>query len=285
MHPQCTLSRSVQVSGVGLHDGELSHLSILPAPAGTGLVFTRADGASRIDLRAGPDTVIEGPLCTTIGTPEVRISTIEHLMAALWICGIDNAYILVSGDEVPALDGSALPFCRLIESGGRVTQAQPRRVLEILSPIHLRDGDREMSVDPAQCFSANVEITFDHPVIGTQNACLDGGRHQARRDLAGARTFCRSEDLTAMQRSGFALGGSAKNAIVFESDGSVGGAGLQWPDEPVKHKLLDMLGDLAVAGVEIKGAIRAHRPGHAMTARFIKHLMTRPDCWRMTTPA
>lgn len=280
MVAQFTLSTPVSISGPGLHGGEMSHLVLCPAPANSGIVFLLRDGETLTPIPVRSDRVIEGPLCTTVSAAGVSVSTIEHLMAALWICGINNARIHISGREIPGVDGSALEFCRRIELAGRQAQPGQRQVLEILAPVRLEIDDREMSVVPAARFSAGVEVIYDHPGIGTQRADLEGGRAQARRTLAGARTFCLLEDLEGMRARGLGLGGSARNAVVFSPDGTAGGAGLQWADEPARHKLLDMLGDLAVANCEILGHVQARRPGHALTSLFLKHLLATPSAWR-----
>lgn len=285
MSSHFTLSGPISISGSGLHSGEMSHLVLCPAPAGSGIVFVNHDGETPISIPVCPGSVIKGPLCTTVSAAGACVSTIEHLMAALWICGIDNVRIHISGREIPGADGSALEFCRRIEKVGRLAQAGQRHVLEILAPVRLEIGDREMSVVPAPRFSAGVEVIYDHPGIGTQCAELTGGRGQARRTLAGARTFCLVEDLEGMRARGLGLGGGVHNAVIFAPDGTAGGAGLQWADEPSRHKLLDLLGDLAVANCEIRGHVYARRPGHTLTSLFLKHLLATPSAWRWRVEA
>lgn len=279
---QATLARPTGFIGFGLHSGRSARVVIRPAPPGHGIVFfrrdeRRADPALPALARFGDARALRTRLVNAAG---VSVATVEHLMAAFWICGIDNARVELTGPEIPAADGSAEPFCKILEQAGRREQAVARPVLEILRPFTFSRGESRISVRPARGFHLTVESDFANPGIGRQVISFDGARTTARRGLAAARTFCFEQDIPALHAAGLALGGSAENAVVFTEAGVPRDGALRYPDEPARHKTLDLLGDLMLLGAGLEGHIEARRPGHALTQAFICALLSRPDTWR-----
>lgn len=277
---QTTLSRSIQFSGVGLHSGKVSHVVVRPASAGNGLTFRRTDLARTSALRARHDRVEITPLCTRLTYGETHISTIEHLMSALFGLGVDNAAIELDGPEIPILDGSALPFVSAIRKAGISHIRTPGSYLEILKPVRVMRKDGAWAeLRPYGGFRLDISIDFALPAIGQQSFGLDLTADQFIHEIAPARTFCMARDIEKMHTSGLALGGSEKNALVFDESGPAHGQTLRFSDEPVRHKLLDAIGDLALAGHRIQGAYRAYRPGHSLTNLLLRKVLSSPDNW------
>ena len=270
--------------GIGLHSGEPARLTLRPAAVGHGIVFRRTD--IRIGdnvLPARWDIVEPSQLCTRlVNASGVSVSTIEHLMAALAGCGIHNALIEIDGPEVPILDGSAVPFVRAILQGGTVAQAAPVRALEILTPVETRTDHGWARLSPGPGFSMAFHISFPDAAIGTQEKRMDLANGAFVRELSDSRTFCRQSDVDAMQAQGLALGGlPGENAVVFDGDRVASPGGLRHVDEPVRHKMLDALGDLALAGAPILGHYEGHRAGHAMTNALLRVLFATPGAFRL----
>lgn len=281
---QRTLASPALIRGVGVHAGEAVSLSLQPAAAGSGIVFVRSDlevGANEIPARW--DRVIETRLCTVIANAAgASISTVEHLMAALAACGVDNARILVDGPEVPILDGSAIEWVRLIRSAGVLPQPALRRQLKILRPLRIGDEQKWAMLLPAEGSHYSVGIDFDEPLIGRQHIEFSLSDHAFRREIAPARTFGFAHEVAAMQAAGRALGGSLDNAVVVGNGRVLNPDGLRFPDEFVRHKLLDCIGDLYLAGGLIEGRLIANRPGHALNVDLLRALFASADawCWR-----
>lgn len=287
---QRTLRNPIRCAGVGLHSGLRISLELEPAPADSGIVFHRCD--AQVDVPARFDRVVDGHLATrlaAIGAPEIGIGTIEHLMAALAALGIDNARISVDGPEVPVLDGSAAPFVFLIDCAGTVQQEAPRREIVILRRIDVVEGRSfvELSPDPAPGLSMELSIAFDAPAIGQQAFSLPLTEQNFRRELAAARTFITTDAIAGLRAQGLAQGGTLDNAVVVEDARILNPAGLRMPDEFVRHKLLDAVGDLALAGLSIRGRFRAHRSGHALNHRLLEALFAAPDSYQigLATPS
>jgi UDP-3-O-[3-hydroxymyristoyl] N-acetylglucosamine deacetylase len=260
-------------------------MALRPASANTGIVFRRVDHPSSRTrtIKAEHASVVDTTLCTTIGNGTVSVRTIEHLMAAFAGCGIDNAVVELDGAEVPVMDGSAAPFMFLIECAGIVQQRAPRRVIEVLKPISLADETRAISVTPADRFSLRCDIDFEHPVLGHQSVVFDPQRSTFRNELSRARTFCMEADVARMQAAGLGLGGSLENAVVVGDDGVLNEEGLRYPDEFVRHKALDCIGDLYLAGAPILGHVHSVRAGHTMNHALLSALLSDLDAWRLTT--
>lgn len=289
-HVQTTLTRHVGFTGTGLHSGRPVRLVLRPAPAGHGIVFRRMDvvGLDRL-VPARWDLVEISPLNTRIvNAAGVSVSTIEHLMAALAGCGVHNALVEIDGPEVPILDGSAAGFARAILAAGLVRQEAPLQAIEILRTVEVRHGPalarlRPHQGDAPRGLVIDFEIDFADPAIGHQGRVLDMANGAFLRELCDSRTFCRLSDVEAMQAQGLALGGTFENAVVVDGAKVLSPGGLRHPDEAVRHKMLDALGDLATAGLPILGVYEGLRAGHAMTNRLLRALFERPESWRVVT--
>ncbi len=259
-------------------------MSLRPAEPNTGIVFRRIDrhnGAREVP--ATHDRVVDNMLCTTIGQGDVRVRTIEHLMAAFAGCAVDNAIVELDGEEVPIMDGSAAPFVFLIECAGTVEQAAARRAIEVIKPISIGDDQRTISIRPADRFSIRCEIEFGDSTVGAQAVTYDPARSSFRLELARARTFCFEADVKQMQAAGFGLGGSLENAVVVGQNGVLNEDGLRYPDEFVRHKALDCLGDLYLSGAPILGHVHSVRAGHKMNHALLDALLADRSAWRMIT--
>lgn len=279
---QTTLKRSLAVAGAGLHSGLPARATLREAPAGSGVTFRRLDVVGRDPVvPARWDLVELAPLNTRIvNGAGVAVSTIEHLMAALAACGVGNALVEIDGPEVPILDGSAEPWVRAIRRAGLRALAAPLEAIEVLEPVEVRAGEAWARLEPAEGPRIEFEIEFPDAAIGRQALALDLWGEAALRELADSRTFCRAADLEAMWARGLALGGTSLNAVVVDGPKVLTPGGWRHPDEAVRHKMLDALGDLATAGRPILGLYRGHRAGHALTNRLLRALFARPSAWR-----
>ncbi|WP_135503531.1 UDP-3-O-acyl-N-acetylglucosamine deacetylase [Roseovarius aestuariivivens] len=272
---QTTIKTPASFEGVGLHSGASARLTILPAPANRGIVFRRLDCShTRCEIPARWDVVKQSPLCTLLENDAgVAVSTVEHVMAALAGCGIHNAVIEVDGPEVPILDGSAAPFVRGILRHGVRRQHAPLDALRVLKPVEVRRGDATARLVPHDTLLIEFAIEFEDSAIGAQKKLLNMSNGSFVRELSDARTFCRQADVDAMRANGLALGGTpGENAVVFDGDRVLSPGGLRHADEPVRHKMLDALGDLALAGLPILGHYQGDRAGHALTNDLLRSL-------------
>lgn len=279
---QRTLKTAIHCVGVGLHSGRQVKLSMQPALAGTGIVFRRTDLG--VDIQARFDNVIDTKLCTVLaapGQPDIRIATVEHVCAALAACRIDNVIVTVDGPEIPILDGSAAPFVFLIDCAGIVEQDEPRREIEILRTIRVTDGESFVEIRPAMLGGLDiaVSIAFAAPAIGRQSLSLQMNETAFRRDLACARTFALASDIAGLQAVGLAQGGSLDNAVVVDGARVLNPGGLRMMDEFVRHKMLDVVGDIALAGATLRARIVAHRPGHSLNNLALRALFADQDAW------
>lgn len=279
-----TLASTIGCVGVGLHSGERARLTLGPAEPGTGIRFRRADLGIEIPARA--DAVVDTRLNTTIGAKGARISTIEHVMAALAGAGVDDAVVEVDGPEVPILDGSAEPFLFLIRCAGIAASHLPRATIEVLKPVRVEDGGAWAELAPAALpgFEASMTIEFDAQAIGRQSMSLRVTEETFRSRLADSRTFTTAEDVSRARAAGLAKGGSLDNAVVVDGGMVLNPGGLRHPDEFVRHKLLDAVGDLALAGAPIRGRFTGHRSGHALNVRLVRALFADASAWRMSAP-
>lgn len=280
---QHTISAEITINGVGLHSGAEVVLTIRPADTDSGIVFVRTDVTNRDNIvPARWDHVVDTRLCTVIGNEAgVTVGTIEHLMAALAGCGIDNAVIELDGSEVPVMDGSAAPFVEKIDEAGTRVQEAPRRAVKILKEITVEEGGKIARLLPAQGSFFGALIDFDHPSIGKQEMEMQMVNGNFRHDLADARTFGFLHEVEALRRSGLALGGSLENAIVLDEKGILNQDGLRYDDEFIRHKLLDAVGDIYLAGGPVIGAYQADKPGHAMNNALLRKLFATKDAWVM----
>ncbi|MGL4322328.1 MAG: UDP-3-O-acyl-N-acetylglucosamine deacetylase [Paracoccaceae bacterium] len=280
---QSTLKSAVSFSGLGLHTGKPVRMTVRPASADYGIWFKRVDVTDADPLIAARwDRVTESRLCTIIANDDgVSVSTIEHVMAALAGCGIHNALIEIDGPEVPILDGSSVPFVSGFLAKGVIAQSVPVRAVRVLKTVEVRDGDAVARLEPADMLEIDFHIDFADAAIGKQDKHLNLANGAFVRELCDSRTFCRQADVDAMRARGQALGGTLENAVVFDGDRVVSPGGLRHDDEPVRHKMLDAMGDLALAGAPILGRYTGMRAGHAMTNRLLRALFADPDAWRL----
>jgi UDP-3-O-[3-hydroxymyristoyl] N-acetylglucosamine deacetylase len=280
---QTTLRSSVTVSGVGVHSGAPATLNMLPAEANTGIVFARLGHNGRPDreVRADVRAVTATEFATVIGDAEGPLcSTAEHVLAALTGLGVDNAVIEIDGPEVPIMDGSAAPFVAAIDQAGLVTLSAPRRFIKVLKPVRVTQGDAYGELRPHTWgFRLDVEIEFDHPTIGQQSLGIDLDPKSFRRDLARARTFGFMRDVAKLWNAGYALGASFENTLVVTEDRVLNPEGLRFPDEFVRHKALDAIGDLSLAGSPLIGAYRSVRGGHSLNHAVLSALMADRAAW------
>ena len=270
-------------TGQGLHTGRPVRLSIAPAGADHGIWFRRTDPLAVGEMIPARWNMVERtPLCTRlVGEKGDTVSTIEHLMAALAGLGIHNAMIELDGPEVPILDGSSAPFVRGILARGVQTLGTEARAIEILSPVEVVQGDAWARLEPAQGMEMAFDIEFPDAAIGMQSRELSLANGAFVRDLCDSRTFCRETDVEAMRAAGLALGGTYDNAVVFDGAQVLSPGGLRHSDEPVRHKMLDALGDLALAGGPIIGRYVGHKAGHAMTNTLLRELFAHPEAYRL----
>ena len=279
---QNTLIRSVTFTGVGLHSGAPVTMTVHPAAEDHGICFRRTDVVTGdAQVPAQWDAVVPSRLCTLVANAAgVSVSTIEHIMAALAGSAIHNALIDIDGPEVPILDGSAAPFVSGFLDAGIVAQGAPVRAIRVLKAIEVREGEAVARLEPSDMLEIAFEIDFAEAAIGRQDKVLNMANGAFVRELSDSRTFCRNAEVVAMRERGLALGGTLENAVVFEGDKVLSPGGLRYADEPVRHKMLDALGDLALAGGPILGRYTGIRAGHALTNRLLRALFADPSAWR-----
>ncbi|MPZ08878.1 MAG: UDP-3-O-acyl-N-acetylglucosamine deacetylase [Kiloniellaceae bacterium] len=280
---QQTLKNSIHCSGVALHSGAKVSMNLHPAEADTGIVFRRTDACGGSEVQALWCNAVETPLCTTLVDGKGnQVATIEHLMAALSACGIDNAVVELNGPEVPIMDGSAAPFIFLIECAGVAVLRSPRRALRILSEVSVAEPHRSASLAPGGSFTVGFEIDFGDSVIGRQEWFTEVNESAFKRDVARARTFGLAQDIEKMRAMGLARGGSLENAIVVNGKGILNEEGLRFHNEFVRHKVLDSIGDLYLVGTPIIGHFQGDRAGHALTLRLLQALFAEEGAWEWT---
>jgi UDP-3-O-[3-hydroxymyristoyl] N-acetylglucosamine deacetylase len=284
---QTTIARPVEVSGIGLHTAVPGRLRLVPAPADTGIVFRRTD-LENFEIEAHVRNVARVSYATSLMKKGVLISTTEHLLAALYSCGVDNVYADLDAIEVPILDGSAQPFIEMLERAGLRRLRRRRRYLKVVRPLEVSEGApgtgqfRRIGIYPAENFSVRCLIDFPHPLVGRQEIELSVNRETFSRLLAPARTFGFYEDVERLRAVGLIRGGSLENAIVLTRD-AVMNPGLRFPDEFGRHKALDLIGDLALLGRPLKARVEAHKAGHALHTQLVTRLLASPALWTETT--
>jgi UDP-3-O-[3-hydroxymyristoyl] N-acetylglucosamine deacetylase len=276
-----TIRSSVQCSGVGLHSGAPVSLEILPAPPGTGIVFRRTD-LDGFEIEATSRNVARVSYATSLMKKGVLISTTEHLLSSFTGLGLDNAIVELDNLELPILDGSALPFVELIQKAGIRKQRRPRRYMKILREFEMREGNKFISVYPADSYSISYSINFPHPLIGKETFQVELSNGSYLRNIAAARTFGSRADEKAMRNMGLIRGASRDNCIVLTRDGIENGP-LRFGDEFVRHKVLDLVGDLALLGKPILGKVVADRAGHAMHTALVSRILRDRSLWEEVT--
>jgi UDP-3-O-[3-hydroxymyristoyl] N-acetylglucosamine deacetylase len=277
-----TLAVPIEFSGVGLHTGQQATMRILPASPGKGIVFRRLD-LDNFELRADVGSVERVAYATTLMSRGVWISTVEHLLSSLYALGVDNAVIELDNFEVPILDGSALPYTEAIRQTGIVQLPTPRTYIRIERPFVLEEGSKSIAIYPSDTLSLEYEIGFQHPLIGHQKLEIEITPENYRTQIAPARTFGFLHEVEALQAAGLVRGGTLENAIVLTENGMLNETSLRYPDEFVRHKILDLLGDFALIGQRVLGRLTANRAGHALHTRFVAALLDSTDHWSTTT--
>lgn len=281
---QQTIQNSISCFGVGLHSGKQVELTLHPAEVDTGIVFHKKYQNQKTIhiIPAMYDRVSSTNLCTTITSEDGQhsISTVEHLMAALWGCGIDNVIIEVDSDEVPIMDGSSEYFVFMLESAGIVKQAKGKKIIEVLKKIEVVEGDSFAILSPAQDFSVSVEIDFVNKHIAKQQSTFQAENSSFKMDLSRARTFGLEEEVNYLKSKGLVQGGSLNNAIVVGKDGVLNKEGLRYDNEFVRHKILDSIGDLYLAGGHVKGSFQGYKSGHQINNKLLRTFFADKDAWR-----
>jgi UDP-3-O-[3-hydroxymyristoyl] N-acetylglucosamine deacetylase len=281
--PQKTLRRSVHCTGVGLHSGAKVTMTLKPAEPNAGISFVRTDlGGATIPARW--DHVVDTRMCTVVGNSDrATIGTVEHLMAALSGLNVDNVIVEVDGPELPVMDGSSGPFVFLIECAGLLEQACARRAIRILEPVRASGDGWDVSLMPGKGFSVDVKIDYDRSVVGSQSLAMDLVNGTFKKELARARTFGFLDEVQELRAAGLARGGSLDNAVVISGNRILNEGGLRYQDEFVRHKALDAVGDLYLAGAPIIGHFHGMRSGHAANNRLLRTLFARPESWTWAT--
>ncbi len=285
---QTSIARSASAEGVGLHTGVYGHIRLVPAPPDTGIVFRRID-LDNFPIEAQGHNVARVSYATSLMKQGVLLSTTEHLLAAIYSCGVDNVFIDIDSIEVPILDGSAEPFMQMLEHAGIRRLRRKRRYLKVLQPLEVVEGDpsrpeqvRRIGIYPADEFHVRCYVDFPHPLVGQQEVEMVVNPQTFRHLLARARTFCFERDIEPLRSMGLIRGGSLENAIVLTNDGVMNGP-LRFPDEFGRHKALDLIGDLALAGLPLLARVEAHKAGHALHTQLVSRLLADPSLWTIAT--
>ena len=285
MIKQRTLKNVIRATGVGLHTGKKIFLTLRPAPSNAGIIFRRVDLDDPVEIEAKPDNVGDTMLSTSLVKDDVKISTVEHLLSALAGFGIDNAYIDLSSDEVPIMDGSAGPFVFLIQSAGVEEQNAPKRFLRIKEKIRVEDEDKWAMFEPFEGFKVGFTIEFDHPMFHEDNckAEIDFSTTSYVKEVSRARTFGFMREVELLRENNLALGGSLDNAVVVDDYRILNEDGLRYEDECVKHKILDAIGDLYLLGHSLIGSFNGFKSGHALNNRLLRELLARESAWELVS--
>ena len=275
---QKTIGQEIQFTGIGLHTGRTATMKLKPAPVNTGVVFRRTDlGGAEIHAIAGNTAATS--YATTLSAAGVTVKTVEHLLSALAGLGIHNVYVEIDTEEVPILDGSAAPLVRSLADAGIHTQELVQPVLKIVKPVFVREGNKQIALWPADTSSISYFIDFNHPMLREQSLHVHLTEEDFLRNVADARTFGFMSEVEALRANGLAQGGSMDNAVVLGDDSVLNKEGLRYKDEFVRHKILDLIGDLSLAGMPIIGHIVAHKSGHSLNAKMVSKLLNSPQHW------
>lgn len=282
MHKQRTIAEKVSARGTGLHCGQAVGLTLRPARSDHGVVFVRRDLPESREIPARPGSVRSTSHATTLACGDATVATVEHLLAALHSMQIDNVLVELDGPEVPVMDGSAIDFVELLRCAGVFQQSAPRARFCIVRPLEVVDGDRRISIEPSRGFRISYAVDFAHPAIGRQSLELPSlDSASFIREIARARTFGFLEEVNELWRAGLARGGSLENTVVLDENRVMNPNGLRWPDEFVRHKILDLIGDLSLLGLPVQGHVRVERGGHSLHHRLVCALLESPQSWRV----
>jgi UDP-3-O-[3-hydroxymyristoyl] N-acetylglucosamine deacetylase len=277
---QTTISKPVGTSGVGLHTGVGVRLQLRPAPENTGYVFVRTD-LDNFEIPASVEYISHCSYATTLMRRGVVLSTCEHLLSALRGAGVDNCFVDLDNIELPIMDGSSEDFIEMIREAGITEQSVPRRYLKILKKVEIEEGDRKMSIEPADRFEIECVIDFPHPFINRQSLTFVFENGSFGKQIASARTFGFTHEIEMLRKANLALGGSLQNAIVLTSDGMLNEGPLRYTDEFVRHKILDIIGDIALLGMPVIGKITAEKSGHSVHAQLMSKLLKTSGAWEI----
>lgn len=282
-YKQRTLMNEVGCTGIGLHTGEKVKINLKPAPANSGIKFVRTDLKGHPEVEVRFDNVFDTTLATTIGTNGCKVSTIEHLMAAFFGLGIDNAVVELDGPEVPIMDGSAAPFVFLIKSGDILEQKSPKQFIVIKKPFKVDDGNRSVCIYPSKKLKITYMIDFQHPLLRNQEYELTFSGRDFVREISTARTFGFMKDVETLKKNGLARGGSLDNAVVIDDFRIINEDGLRFDDEFVRHKILDFIGDISIVGSPIIGHFVVKKSGHFLNQQMLRKLMESKKHWKVMT--
>ena len=285
MIKQRTIQKSVQTSGVGLHNGEKVTMTLKPAEMDKGIVFRRVDQKKIYEVKVSPEAVKDTKMCSAIGQDTSRVATVEHLMSALSATGIDNIIIELNGSEVPIMDGSSIPFIYLLQTAKIKEQDAAKKFVLINDVIEVKDKDKWARFEPYDGFKVDFTIDFPHPVFdaSTNKVALDFYDESYITEISRARTFGFMQEVEFLRSNGLARGGSLDNAIVLDEYKIINKDGLRYNDEFVRHKILDAVGDLYMLGYSIIGNFKAYKSGHELNNKLLLALLANKKCWRLTT--
>ncbi|MGD9595916.1 UDP-3-O-acyl-N-acetylglucosamine deacetylase [Wolinella succinogenes] len=278
---QKTIGKAVEIVGIGLHKGVPVHLVLEPLPENSGLVFFRRDLGVSIPLE--PKNVIDTTMATVIGKEGAKISTIEHLLSAIYAYGIDNLKISLDNEEAPIMDGSSIGFCMLLDEAGIVSQNAPKRAIKIKSPIEVKDGEKFVRVEPSEVSLFDFSIQFDHPAIREQSYRFTFSTKAYKEEIARARTFGFVHEVQYLRSKGLALGGSLANAIVLDETGILNKEGLRYKEEFVRHKILDAIGDMALLGIPLIGTYVSYAGSHKLNHLLTKELLKEEESYEIVS--
>jgi len=278
---QRTVSEEISCTGIGLHSGKTVKLTIKPAPPNSGICFERVDISPNCSVKASFDNVVETYMATTIGFNGYNVSTVEHLMAAFFGMGIDNALVQIDGEEVPVMDGSSAPFVFLLKNAGVAIQNSYKKFLLVKKSVKVTDGNRSVYLYPSNELKITYKIDFDHPLINDQSYEISFSQSTFIQEISRARTFGFLKDVQTLKDNGLANGGSLDNAIVMDEFRVINEDGLRYKDEFVRHKVLDFIGDLAILGYVPIGHFVVERSGHSLNQQLLKKFMAQEKCWKV----
>ena len=279
---QTTISKPISASGIGLHTGAPVNLTLKPAPENTGYIFVRTD-LDNFEIPASVEYISHCSYATTLMRRGVVLSTCEHLLSALRGTGVDNCFIDIDSIELPIMDGSSENFIELIEKAGVVEQNALKRYLRVLKEVKITEGDRKMTIAPSEKFEVECLIDFNHPFINKQGLHYVAENGSFRRDIASARTFGFTHEIEMLRKANLALAGSLENAIVLTPEGMLNETPLRFDDEFVRHKILDIIGDLALLGMPVRGKVTAEKSGHSVHAQLMSKLLKTEGAWEIVT--
>jgi UDP-3-O-[3-hydroxymyristoyl] N-acetylglucosamine deacetylase len=279
MRYQRTIGRVVGCEGIGLHTGEFSSVRFIPAPVDTGIIFICNHDGHKVSIHAEASRVVSTNFSTTLGKEDATIKTVEHLLAALAGLRIDNIYVEVEGSEIPIMDGSAWPFVKLFQSARIIKQGKLQPYLRIEKPIVVSEGDRVIQVNPSDHFSITYTMRFGHPLLSEQVFSYCDDEVRFIHEISRARTYGFLKDVERLRSSGLIKGGSLQNAVVIGEHGVINEEGLRYPDELVRHKVLDLMGDLTLLGRPVMGELTVHQAGHALHTEMVSAILKNKDAW------